>query len=75
MIRLKLWRVQAGLTQGEAARRLQLGESTLALLESGRMRPSAAQRELLGRYFRDVTSLFESVRDKVEDDRVESTPT
>jgi len=67
MNRLKLWRLQAGLTQSQAARRLGLGESTFALLESGRMSPSRRQHELLRRAFGGETdSLFEGVRDRVE---------
>jgi transcriptional regulator with XRE-family HTH domain len=66
MTRLKLWRMQEGLTQSEAAQRLGLGESTLALLESGRMRPSSRQLKQLERSFRDAGSLFDPVRDRVE---------
>jgi transcriptional regulator with XRE-family HTH domain len=66
MIRLKLWRLQAGFTQREAAVKLGLGESTYGFLESGRMRPSAAQLDLLKRYFGDPEPLFQPVRDRVE---------
>ena len=66
MLRFKLWRLQNGLTQANAARRLGIGESTLALLESGRMRPTTAQRELLRATFgREAESLFEPVRERV----------
>jgi transcriptional regulator with XRE-family HTH domain len=68
MLRLKLWRLQqGGLTQERAARLLGIGESTFALLESGRLRPTPQQLETLGRHFGPETeSLFEPVRDRVE---------
>jgi transcriptional regulator with XRE-family HTH domain len=67
MLRLKLWRLQHGLTQERAARLLGIGESTFALLESGRLRPTPQQLETLGRHFGTETeSLFEPVRDRVE---------
>jgi transcriptional regulator with XRE-family HTH domain len=60
MLRLKLWRLQHGLTQEQAARLLGMGESTFALLESGRLRPTPHQLETLGRHFgRETESLFE----------------
>jgi transcriptional regulator with XRE-family HTH domain len=66
MIRLKLWRLQEGLTQGEAARRLGIGESTFALLETGRLSPSTSQMDLLRRSFKSETdSLFDVVRERV----------
>ncbi len=67
MLRLKLWRLQQGLTQGHAASLLGIGESTLALLESGRLRPTPQQLETLARNFGTETqSLFEPVRERVE---------
>jgi transcriptional regulator with XRE-family HTH domain len=67
MLRLKLWRLQHGLTQGDAARLLGMGESTFALLESGRLRPTPQQLDTLSRYFGAQTkSLFEAVRERVE---------
>ena len=67
MLRLKLWRIQQGLTQAQAARRIGMGESTLAVLETGRLRPTFAQRETLRRTFgKDTEELFEPVRDRVE---------
>jgi transcriptional regulator with XRE-family HTH domain len=67
MLRLKLWRLQHGLTQEHAARLLGIGESTVALLESGRLRPTPHQLETLGRHFgAETESLFEPVRDRVE---------
>lgn len=66
MIRLKLWRLQVGFTQREAALKLGLGESTYGFLESARMRPSAAQLDLLRRHFEEPERLFEPVRDRVE---------
>ena len=67
MLRLKLWRLQHGLTQEHAARLLGVGESTFALLESGRLRPTSQQLETLGRHFGTKTaSLFEPVRERVE---------
>ena len=66
MIRLKLWRLQAKLTQAEAARQLGLGESTLAMLETGRLRPTQGQLEVLRKSFGPETdTLFESVRERV----------
>jgi transcriptional regulator with XRE-family HTH domain len=66
MIRLRLWRLQSGLTQGEAAVRLGLGLSTLALLEKGRLRPTQSQLELLRRSFGTETdSLFDLVQERV----------
>ncbi len=70
MNRLKLWRLQAGLTQYEAARRLAIGESTLAVLETGRLRPSKAQMERLRAYFgAEALTLFSPVRERVEIER------
>lgn len=67
MLRLKLWRLQQNLTQELAARTLGIGESTFALLESGRLRPTQQQLEVLARYFGAQTdSLFEPVRDRIE---------
>lgn len=67
MIRLKLWRLQEGLTQAEAAKRLGIGESTLAVLESGRLRPTAAQLIRLGAVFGEqAAALFDHVRDRVD---------
>lgn len=67
MLRLKLWRLQHGFTQEHAARLLGIGESTYALLESGRLRPTPHQLKTLGRHFgADTESLFEPVRDRVE---------
>jgi transcriptional regulator with XRE-family HTH domain len=66
MIRLKLWRLQEHLTQSEAARRLGIGESTLAMLESGRLRPTASQIDVLRRSFGTETdSLFDQVQERV----------
>ena len=66
MLRLKLWRFQQGLTQHQAARRLGIGESTLAILESGRLRPTAQQLQTLRRTFgADTDRLFEPVQDHV----------
>jgi|GEM_PF-4004389 len=67
MIRLKLWRLQQSLTQTEAARTLSIGESSYAILESGRLKPTAAQRERLRAYFGDLSdSLFDPVHERVE---------
>lgn len=67
MIRLKLWRLQEGLTQAEAAKQLGIGESTLAVLESGRLRPTAAQLTHLHAVFGEqVAALFDQVRDHVD---------
>ena len=66
MLCLKLWRLQAGLTQREAAARLGIGESTYGFLETGRMRPSRAQLLQLERSFTDPARLFEPVRERIE---------
>ena len=67
MLRLKLWRLQLGLTQAQATRRIGIGESTLAVLETGRLRPTLGQLEMLRRTFgKDTEELFEPVRDRVE---------
>jgi transcriptional regulator with XRE-family HTH domain len=66
MIRLKLWRLQQGLTQEQAARWIGLGESSYAMLESGRLRPTPAQIDRLRQRFGNTESLFEAVRDQVE---------
>ena len=67
MIRLKLWRLQERLTQAEAAKQLGIGESTLAVLESGRLCPTAAQLTRLRAIFGEQTAaLFDQVRDRVE---------
>jgi len=72
MLRLKLWRLQEGLTQGEAAKRLGLGESTLAILESGRLRPTLDQLERLRATFGEATpTLFEPVRERVTESSVQ----
>jgi transcriptional regulator with XRE-family HTH domain len=66
MIRFKLWRLQEGLTQAEAAKRLGIGESTLAILETGRLRPTAQQLARLQTVFGDEAgNLFDPVRDRV----------
>ncbi|MCL5258701.1 MAG: helix-turn-helix domain-containing protein [Firmicutes bacterium] len=67
MIRFKLWRLQERLTQSGAAERLGIGESTLAMLESGRLRPTDQQIDQLRMYFGDLTeSLFDQVSERVE---------
>jgi transcriptional regulator with XRE-family HTH domain len=67
MIRLKLWRLQQTWTQAEAARTLGIGESSYALLESGRLRATARQWSRLRAYFGEAaTTLFEEVRERVE---------
>lgn len=67
MIRLRLWRLQQGLTQAEAARMLGIGESSYAILESGRLKPTDRQRERLRAYFGNLTeSLFDPVAEQVE---------
>lgn len=66
VLRFKLWRLQNGLTQEEAAARLGLGLSTLALLESGRLRPTASQIDVLRRAFgQEAEALFESVQERI----------
>ena len=66
MNRLRLWRLQNGLTQGEAAARLGLGLSTLALLEKNRMTPTPSQLVLLRRTFgKETDTLFNQVQERV----------
>jgi transcriptional regulator with XRE-family HTH domain len=66
MLRIKLWRLQAGLTQMEAAGRLGIGLSTLSLLEGGRLRPTRAQVERLRRLFgSEADTLFDPVQERV----------
>ncbi len=68
MLAFPMWRLQQGLTQEHAARLLGVGESTFALLESGRLASNATHSwKPLPRHFGTGTeSLFESVRDRVE---------
>jgi transcriptional regulator with XRE-family HTH domain len=67
MIRLKLWRLQQNLTQAEAARALTIGESSYALLESGRLRATPRQWARLRAYFGEAAAtLFDEVRERVE---------
>ncbi len=67
MNRLKLWRIQAGLSQPDAARLLKMGESTLSLFESGRLTPSPRQLGLFRAHFgQEADTLFEPVRDRVK---------
>jgi transcriptional regulator with XRE-family HTH domain len=66
MLRFKLWRMQNRLTQAQAAEVLKLGESTLALLESGRMRPTPGQIDHLRATFgAEVHSIFDPVQERV----------
>lgn len=66
MLRIKLWRFQSGLTQEEAACRLGIGLSTLALLETGRLRPTRAQIERLRQTFGpEADTLFHPVQERV----------
>lgn len=67
MLRIKLWRLQQGLRQSEAAAQLGIGLSTYALLESGRLRPTCAQVALLRHSFGEATTtLFDPVRERIE---------
>lgn len=69
MLRIKLWRLQSGLTQAQAAHRLGIGESTLAMLESGRLAPSPQQIARLQAFFGEqARTLFEPVRDRIDGD-------
>lgn len=66
MIRFKLWRLQEGLTQAQAAQQLRIGESTLAMLENGRLRPTVQQIDQLRAHFGALTdSLFDPVGERV----------
>jgi transcriptional regulator with XRE-family HTH domain len=67
VLKFKLWRLQEGLTQEEAAKRLGIGASTLSILESGRLRPTPGQIAQLRRSFGPtVETLFEPVRERIE---------
>lgn len=67
MLRLKWWRLQQSLTQAQAARRIGVGESTLAILETGRLRPTVRQLEILRRTFgNDTETLFDPIQERVE---------
>ena len=67
MLKFKLWRLQEGLTQEEAAGHLGIGVSTLAILESGRLRPTTRQIEQLRRTFgASAEALFEPVSERIE---------
>ena len=67
MLKFKLWRLQESLTQEEAAKRLGIGASTLAILESGRLRPTPGQIEQLRQTFGAAAdSLFEPVGERIE---------
>jgi transcriptional regulator with XRE-family HTH domain len=67
MIRLKLWRLQRRLTQEDAARWIGIGESSYAMLESGRLQPTSGQMDRLQQRFgKGAEALFEPVRDRVE---------
>ena len=68
MNRLRLWRLQTGLKQTEAAKRLGIGLSTYCLLEAGRLRPSRAQWKRLSAFFGpNVADILSPVREKVEE--------
>ncbi len=45
MLRLRLWRLAAGLTQAQAARHLGMSHLTLGYLEAGRL--AASKRDIL----------------------------
>lgn len=67
MIRLKLWRLQSKLTQAQAALTIGIGESSYAMLESGRLKPTSTQRERFRFYFgSQLESIFEPVAERVE---------
>src|SRR5271156_4069416 len=57
--KLRLAREKAGLSQAEACRRAEVGESSLSEFENGRRDPSLAQLDALARsYSRSVASLL-----------------
>jgi transcriptional regulator with XRE-family HTH domain len=67
MLRLRLWRLSARLTQAEAARRLGMSHLTLGYLESGRLAASERDRERLRSFFGDrAERMFEEVGDGLE---------
>lgn len=51
---LKMWRLQQGLSQLQAARKIGFGEMTYSYIESGRLKPSEAQKNKLTTFFRGV---------------------
>jgi transcriptional regulator with XRE-family HTH domain len=64
MLRLQLWRLTAGLTQVEAARRLGMSHLTFGYLESGRLSPSLRDLNRIRQVFGDrAEAMFEHVGD------------
>jgi transcriptional regulator with XRE-family HTH domain len=64
MLRLRLWRLAAGLTQAEAARQLGMSHLTLGYLETGRLAASERDLERLRAIFGDdAQRMFEDVGD------------
>jgi transcriptional regulator with XRE-family HTH domain len=62
MLRIKLLRLDSGLTQIEAARRLGMSHLTFGYLETGRLAPTSRDLERLRRHFGDrADSMFEEV--------------
>jgi transcriptional regulator with XRE-family HTH domain len=67
MLRLRLWRLAAGLTQAQAARHLGMSHLTLGYLESGRLAASERDLERLRAVFGDrAERMFDEVGDGLE---------
>jgi len=67
MLRLRLWRLAARLTQAEAARRLGMSHLTLGYLESGRLAPGKRDLERMRGIFGDQAErMFQEVGDGLE---------
>jgi transcriptional regulator with XRE-family HTH domain len=67
MLRLRLWRLTAGLTQAQAARRLGMSHLTLGYLESGRLAVGERDLERLRAVFGDrAERMFEEIGDGLE---------
>lgn len=64
MLRLRLWRLTAGLTQAEAARQLGMSRLTLGYLENGRLEASERDMDRLRAVFGDrAKRMFDEVGD------------
>jgi transcriptional regulator with XRE-family HTH domain len=67
MLRLRLWRLAAGLTQAQAARHLGMSHLTLGYLENGRLAAGERDRERLRAAFGEhAERMFDEVGDGLE---------
>lgn len=66
MTKLKMWRMEQGLSLDEAAGKIGLSRSSLHYIESGRLVPSQGQKDRLTAFFlADAETLLRSVRSGV----------